>query len=196
MTLASHYLIVGLGNPGRRFRGNRHNVGFMLLDRYADRLHTSFSRVQSRAILAIEKSNDKKIILAKPQTMMNLSGEAVAPLFRYYKLQASDLLVVYDDLDLPLGRLRLRPAGGSGGHKGIHSIISSVGRDDFTRLRVGIGRPPGKLDPADYVLQDFRPAEKELLGATLGKAIECVDGWLNQGLQAAMTECNRENEID
>jgi PTH1 family peptidyl-tRNA hydrolase len=167
----------------------------MLLDRYADKMGISFSRVQSKALLTSQKSESGKLILAKPQTMMNLSGEAVAPLVRYYRLAVEHVLVIYDDLDLPHARLRLRPGGGSGGHLGISSIICRLGRDDFPRLRVGIGRPPGRLDPADYVLQDFSSQELNALELTFAKAIDCIDMWLHEGLQQAMTDCNQSSDL-
>ena len=132
---SSTYLIAGLGNPGREYKASRHNIGFMLLDQLAGRLDTSFSRVESRALVCKAKYDARSIILAKPQTYMNLSGQAVGALFKFYKIPLKNLMIVYDDVDLPFGKLRIRPAGGSAGQKGIQSIIDRLGTKDFPRLR-------------------------------------------------------------
>lgn len=184
------YLIVGLGNPGREFRANRHNVGFMAADRLAERLGTSFSRLESKALVAKADFNENRLILAKPQTYMNLSGQAVAGLARFYKIQNENLIVVYDDVDLPFGALRLRPGGGSGGHKGIASIIERLGTQDFPRLRIGIDRPPGRMEAADYVLQDFNSHEVESLPFILNRAAEAILFFIAQGVNAAMNKYN------
>jgi PTH1 family peptidyl-tRNA hydrolase len=146
------YLIVGLGNPGREYKDHRHNFGFMLVDRLCVRLNARGMKVQSRAIVISTKHNEQKLILAKPQTYMNLSGQSVQGLLRFYKLPLDHLLVAHDDLDLPFGTIRLRPGGGPGGQKGVGSIIQQLGTQDFPRLRMGIDHPPGRMDPADYVL--------------------------------------------
>lgn len=185
------YLLVGLGNSGRQYRGNRHNVGFQFVDALAERLRTSFSRVQFNALVADARWHEQRLYLAKPQTMMNRSGRAVGPLARYYRVPTDRMIIIYDDLDLPTGALRLRPGGGSGGHRGMESIIQEVGTQDFPRLRLGIGRPPGRMDPADYVLQDFSDSEREAMQITLREAVDCLERVLNEGLQAAMTHCNR-----
>jgi len=147
-------LIVGLGNPGRKYADNRHNVGFQCLDRLAEAWGLSFSRQKHKALLAQGQIAGLKVILAKPHTFMNLSGEAMERMARFYKVPPENILVIYDDLDLPVGRIRLRPEGGSGGHKGMQSIIEHLGSNGFPRLRVGIGRPTHG-DPVDYVLGDF-----------------------------------------
>ncbi len=185
------YLIVGLGNPGRTYARHRHNVGFMVVTHLAQRLGTSFRRLQHKALLAEARHQGQRLILAKPQTYMNLSGQAVAALVRFYKVPLERLLVVYDDLDLPPLTLRLRPKGGHGGHKGMRDIIQRLGDSDFPRLRVGIGRPPGRMDAAAYVLQDFSPAEQEALGPVLERATEGILLWISQGLPAAMNFINR-----
>lgn len=187
---AKRYLMAGLGNPGRRFRRNRHNVGFMLVDSLAEHLGTSFRKVQSKALLTQVRWGESKILLAKPQTMMNLSGQSVGSLVRYYRIPLERLIVVYDDLDLPHATLRLRSAGGSGGHKGLQSIIHHVGSQDFPRLRIGIGRPPGMMDPADYVLQDFTDDERETLEIALREAVDCLHDLVVEGVAIAMTRCN------
>jgi PTH1 family peptidyl-tRNA hydrolase len=184
------YLIVGLGNPGPQYRYNRHNIGFMLADRLAERLGVKFSRLESKALVTKGAHQGRRIVLAKPQTFMNLSGQAVGALVRFYKVPLSHLLIAYDDVDLPLGTLRLRPGGGSAGQKGMASIIERLGTQDFPRLRLGIGRPPGRMDAADYVLQDFSAAEKELLGPVLDRAAEAALVFVVEGLEAAMNRYN------
>lgn len=184
------YLVVGLGNPGREFRANRHNVGFMAADRLAERLGTSFSRLESKALVAKADFNGNRLILAKPQTYMNLSGQAVASLVRFYKIPLENLIVVYDDVDLPFGALRLRPGGGSGGHKGMASIIERLGTQDFPRLRIGVDRPPGRMEAADYVLQDFNSNQVESLPFILDRAVEALLFYVSQGLNAAMNKYN------
>lgn len=186
-------LIAGLGNPGRRYRRNRHNVGFMFVDALADELGTGFRRMQMKALTAEGRLEGRRLLLAKPQTWMNRAGESVAPLVRYYKVPYEDVLIVYDDLDLPQGAVRLRPAGGSGGHRGLESILRQIGSSDLPRLRIGIGRPPGQMDPADYVLQDFRESEWEAMKIALREAEECVRNMALEGIDKAMTECNRES---
>jgi PTH1 family peptidyl-tRNA hydrolase len=184
------FLIVGLGNPGREYVGSRHNLGFMVLDRLAARLGTSFGRVQAHALVAKGDHQERRIILAKPQTYMNLSGQAVESLARFYKVPLEHLLVVYDDVDLPLGTLRLRPDGGSAGQKGMRSIIERLGTQALPRLRVGIGRPPGRMEAAAYVLQDFSRQETELLPQILERAGEAVLVFVTRGLETAMNQYN------
>lgn len=184
------YLIVGLGNPGREYKENRHNVGFMLVDRLAARLGVSFSRVESRALVTRAETQGRRIILAKPQTYMNLSGGPVAALLRFYKIPRENLLVVYDDVDLPLGALRLRPGGGSAGQKGMKSIIDQLGSEEFSRLRIGIGRPPGRMDAAAYVLQDFSKSDLDLLQLTLDRAADAALAFVTEGLEPAMNQFN------
>ncbi len=184
------YLIVGLGNPGREYTGSRHNMGFMVLDRLAARLGTSFSRVQSHALVAKGEYQERRLVLAKPQTYMNLSGQAVESLRRFYKTPLEQLLVVYDDVDLPLGTLRLRPDGGSAGQKGMNSIIERLGTQALPRLRVGIGRPPGRMEAAAYVLQDFSRQEAEVVPHILERASEAILVFVTRGLEAAMNLYN------
>jgi PTH1 family peptidyl-tRNA hydrolase len=184
------YLIAGLGNPGREYAANRHNVGFMLVDRLAARLGASFSRLESKALVCKSEYQGRRMILAKPQTYMNLSGQAVGGLLNYYKVPLENLLVAYDDVDLPLGTLRLRPGGGSAGQKGMKSIIERLGNQDFPRLRIGIDRPPGRMDAAAYVLQDFNRQQAELLPPVLERGVEAVLVYVTLGLEAAMNQFN------
>lgn len=185
-------LIVGLGNPGREYALTRHNAGFMVIDRLAGSLGAPVDKKMFKALVGQGLISGQKVIMAKPQTYMNLSGEAVAPILNWYKLEASDLLVIYDDLDLPPGRLRLRPGGGAGGHKGVQSIIQQLGTDNFTRIRVGIGRPeePG-YDTADFVLGRFNLQEAELIDQALTVAVEALRCIIGEGLDYAMNLYNR-----
>ncbi|KAF0108900.1 MAG: peptidyl-tRNA hydrolase PTH1 family [Anaerolineaceae bacterium] len=184
------YLIAGLGNPGREYRENRHNVGFMLVDRLAVKLNARFTRLQSRALVASAVYMERKIILAKPQTFMNLSGQSVQGLMHFYKLPLENLLIAHDDLDLPLGAIRIRPDGGSAGQKGMESILQRLGTDEFARIRLGIGRPPGQMQAPDYVLQDFSNAELTVISETLSRAADAALEFVVNGLDAAMNKYN------
>ena len=175
-------LIVGLGNPGREYAGNRHNVGFQCLDRLAAAWGLSFSRRKHKSLLAEGQLAGRRVILAKPQTFMNLSGQAVERLVRFYQLPPENILVIYDDLDLPMGKIRLRPKGGSGGHRGMKSIIEHLGTDNFPRLRVGIGRPTHG-DPVDYVLSDFTSDQRIAMEEVYGRVVSAVELWLVEGLR-------------
>lgn len=192
--IPSPFLIVGLGNPGRQFIKDRHNIGFMVLNEIAKGMGLQFGRVHRKALITDGKMNGQKVILAKPQTYMNKSGESVASLKRTFKIQPEHLLVVFDDLDLPLGTIRLRPDGGSGGHRGMRSMIESLGTPVFPRMRLGIGRPPHQMQPADYVLQAFTEAELPLLEIILRRAKECVETFIGQGIEMAMTRFNSKPE--
>lgn len=189
------YLIVGLGNPGREYKDTRHNLGFMLVDRLCVRLDARGMKVQSKAIVITAQHNGMKLILAKPQTFMNLSGQSVQGLLRFYKLPLENLLVAYDELDLPPHTIRIRPGGGPSGHNGVKSIIQQLGTQDFPRLRIGIDRPPGRMDAAAYVLQEF--SQKELLAysETLDRAADAALTFVSDGLNAAMNKFNG-NAID
>ena len=183
-------LIVGLGNRGREYARHRHNVGFMTADRWAAAHALSFNKIQHHAILAAGRSGERRVIVAKPQTYMNESGRAVGALLRFYKIPVERLLVIFDDLDLPFGAIRLRADGGAGGHNGMRSIIQHLGGNDFARLRVGIGRPPGRMDPAAFVLQDFNRAEAAELDALLDRAGQAIDTFLTAGITTAMNQFN------
>ena len=187
----SHHILVGLGNPGREYSGTRHNVGFMLIDRLAVRLEARGMRLQSGALVTTARYEGQKILLAKPQTYMNLSGRSVQGLARFYKSPLEHLLVAYDDLDLPLGTLRLRSGGGPGGQKGMASTIESLGSKDVSRLRIGIGRPPARMDPAAYVLQEFSETELETISEVLGQAEEAALVFVGEGIEVAMNRFNR-----
>ena len=183
-------LIVGLGNPGRKYAGNRHNAGFHCLDRLADAYHMAFDGKRDKAELAIGRIAGRRVILAKPQTYVNGSGESVGALARFYKVEPGDVLVIYDELDLPQGTIRLRPRGSSGGHRGMQSIIEHLGTREFPRLRVGIGRPPGKMEPKAYVLQDFGAEELVVMEEVYRRAITAVETLIQEGVQDAMNRFN------
>ena len=187
---AEFYLIVGLGNPGPKYAANRHNVGFMCLERLAAAHGLTFDKQQKKARVALGVIHRRRVVLAQPQTFMNDSGQAVAPLAQFYRVPPERLLIVYDDLDLPPGTVRIRPEGGSGGHKGMRSIIDQVSDQNFARLRIGIGRPPGQMDPAAYVLQDFSADENLLVAETLDRAMAAVETWLVEGAEMAMSRHN------
>jgi PTH1 family peptidyl-tRNA hydrolase len=184
------FLLIGLGNPGREYRDNRHNAGFMLIDRLAVRLNACGIKLQSKAIVTSAVYEDQKLILAKPQTYMNLSGHSVQGLANFYKLPLDRLLVAHDDLDLPFGTIRMRPGGGPGGQKGVASAIERLGTKDFARLRIGIGRPQGRMDPADYVLQDFPRDAMSTLSEILDHAADAVLVFVKEGLDSAMNKFN------
>lgn len=184
------YLIVGLGNPGREYKESRHNVGFMLLDRLTVLLDAQTLRLQSKALVSPAAYGGTKVLLARPQTYMNLSGDSVGSLARFYKVPLGRLLVAHDDMDLPLGVIRLRPGGGAGGQKGVASAIERLGTADFARLRIGIGRPPGRMDPARYVLERFSNEELEGLGVVLDRAAGAALLFVRGGIQAAMNQYN------
>jgi PTH1 family peptidyl-tRNA hydrolase len=185
------YLIVGLGNPGREYSGSRHNVGFMVVDRLAEKLETSFRKVKMNALITAVRHNGERIIMIKPQTFMNLSGQAVSSFIRFYKLPLENVLVVYDDVDLPFETLRLKPDGGDAGQRGVRSIIQQLGTKSFPRLRVGIDRPPGRMEVSDYVLQKFSAAEKGVLPFILDTASGAVLHFIDHGLNQAMTIYNQ-----
>ncbi len=183
-------MIVGLGNPGREYKDTRHNIGFMLIDRLTIRLDARGMKVQSKAIVINAQYEGLKLILVKPQTFMNLSGQSVQGLLNFYKLPRENLLVAHDDLDLPFCTLRIRPGGGPGGQKGIASTIQQLGTQDFPRLRMGIDRPPGKMDAAAYVLQEFSGKELLLVSEMLDRAADAALTFAKQGLNAAMNKFN------
>jgi PTH1 family peptidyl-tRNA hydrolase len=189
MTLDT-FLLIGLGNPGREYQTNRHNFGFMLIDRIAVRINARGLKVQSKAIVTSGIYQDRKLILAKPQTYMNLSGQSIQGLANFYKLPLENLLVAHDDLDLPFGTIRMRPGGGPGGQKGIASAIERLGTKDFARLRLGIGRPPGRMDPSAYVLQDFSRDEVKVLSEVLDRAADAALEFVLNGLDKAMNKYN------
>jgi PTH1 family peptidyl-tRNA hydrolase len=182
------WLVAGLGNPGPGYAGNRHNAGFMVADVLAGRLRASFKRDRSRAAVATGRLAGWPVTLAKPQTFMNLSGGPVASLRSFFKLPPGRIVVVHDELDIPFGTIRLKLGGGDNGHNGLRSVTSALGTRDYFRVRVGIGRPPGRMDPADFVLHDFSAAEKKLVPELLERSADAVEALLERGLAAAQNE--------
>lgn len=188
-------LIVGLGNPGTGYSNNRHNIGFMCLNHFARNHGIQFDKKQGLARVGTGEVADNKVVLARPQTFMNASGESVIRLVDKYKISPDNLIVVHDDMDLPTGKMRIRLDGGAAGHKGIKSIIACVGSGDFIRVRVGIGRPASddyekKNDVIDYVLGDFTPDEKQIIATILPQVSEALLYLLTEGLIAAMNKYN------
>jgi PTH1 family peptidyl-tRNA hydrolase len=183
-------LIVGLGNPGREYLRSRHNVGFLCVDGLTKRWGFAFGRQRARAEVADGNFRGQRVILAEPQTYMNNSGESVRGLTRMYGIEPNNLLVVYDDMDLPFGRIRLRDQGSSGGHRGIQSIIDSLGTNQFPRLRIGVGRPPAGAEPIDHVLKSFSLSEMTELAVILNRVAGGIELFLTDGLVAAMNVLN------
>jgi PTH1 family peptidyl-tRNA hydrolase len=183
-------MIVGLGNPGSEYARSRHNVGFVVVDAVAKQAGLKFSHRWAHALVAVGRVAGRDAALAKPQTFMNLSGDSVRSLLRHAHIGPEAILVVYDDLDLPLGRIRIRERGSSGGHRGVQSIIDRLASDAFPRLRVGIGRPEPR-DAADYVLAGFTPEERPALDDAIARSAAAVEVFLAEGLPAAMNRYNR-----
>lgn len=186
-------LIIGLGNPGRQYAQTRHNIGFMVIDYLAEKLGISVDRAKFKSLVGEGFAGTQKIILAKPQTFMNLSGEAVYDMIGWYKTSYEDILVIYDDIDLPLGKLRLRMKGSAGGHNGMKSIIYLLQSDEFPRLRIGLGRPEDpRIDSADFVLGKFNEQEAEIITEAIRNAGEAVLKIFSAGVEGVMNEVNRE----
>ncbi len=184
------FLIAGLGNPGREYRDSRHNFGFMVLDRLAERLGVHFEKEQQKALITTALHEGRKLLLVKPVTYMNESGKAVVPLLHYYKIPQEKLLVIHDDMDLPFGTLRIRPNGSNGGQKGMGSIITQLGNQNFCRIRCGIGHPPGQMEVVDFVLNKFGKEDEELLPSILDKAASCALDFVTQGTTYCMNHYN------
>lgn len=182
------WLVVGLGNPGKEYAGNRHNVGFMVADLLASRLGARFGR-HRRAFAEVGEgrlgygADAPRVVLAKPLTYMNLSGGPVAALSQFYKVPLGQVVAVHDELDLPYGQVRAKAGGGEGGHNGLRSMSKSLGSRDYLRIRFGIGRPPGRQDPADYVLSDFAPVERKEVDFLVDRAADMVESVMARGLE-------------
>jgi len=170
--------IVGLGNPGRKYKQTRHNIGFMVIDELLERHNWKANKTKFNGDYAMELLHDNKVILLMPQTYMNLSGESIRPLMEYYGVEREDLLVIYDDLDLPTGKIRLREKGGHGGHNGVRSTIDQLGTKEFKRIRVGIGRPTSPVPVVDYVLGKFPKEQKEDVALSIKNSADACESWL------------------
>jgi len=188
--MTERFLIVGLGNIGKEYATTRHNIGFWVADELARRYDMTFGKKERKAVCADGTIQNKRVLIAKPQTYMNLSGEAVRALCDFYKIPNTQVIVVHDDLDLPLGTLRIRPTGSAGGQNGVKSIIQHLGTQEFTRVRCGIGRPPGRQDPAAYVLQAFNGDDAITAAIMRDHAAYAVETWLRDGLEMAMNKHN------
>ncbi len=187
-------VVVGLGNPGKKYERTRHNVGFDTLAQLADCHSVVSFKSQFEAIVREFSFADDKVLLVAPQTYMNLSGRSVAALVKFFKLPASDVLVVCDDINLPVGRLRMRGAGSAGGQKGLQDIIQRLNTQEVPRLRMGVGRPPVGFSAADYVLGRFRPEEAEVISQAVQTAVNGIECWIQNGLEIAMNQVNAPGE--
>jgi len=189
------YVIAGLGNPGPKYQWTRHNAGFLFLDRLAHLENLSITRKSFSGLVGEWTYQDNRLILLKPQTFMNLSGQAVMPALQFYKIPLSQLIVIHDELDIPFGSVRLKQGGGHGGHNGLRSIMEQLGKGDFTRLRIGIGRSPHG-DTSSYVLGNIPPAEMETLPRVLDGGLEMLETMLKEGLPKAMSLFNNKNYLE
>jgi PTH1 family peptidyl-tRNA hydrolase len=183
-------IVVGLGNPGPEYEHTRHNVGFLVVDLLAENLRAAYWKDQAGAKVAVVRFGGDELVLAKPQAFMNVSGSAVVKLAEFYEADAGDIIVVHDDLDLAPGRIACKRGGGHGGHNGLRSVHEKLGSDAYLRVRVGIGRPPGRMDAADYVLQPLKGAALEELEASVPAAAQAVLHVLEHGIESAMQEYN------
>ncbi len=185
-------IIVGLGNPGRAYERTRHNAGFMAIDELARGLRFDLSREKYHACIGTGRIGEVEVLLAKPQTYMNESGRSVGAILRYVRVKHPDLIVVHDELDLPLGSVRVKVGGGHGGHNGLRSIIEHIGTPDFIRVRVGVGRPSNGLDAADYVLSAFTADERKTAAGAFERAAETVRAIVLEGAAGAMNRFNKQ----
>jgi PTH1 family peptidyl-tRNA hydrolase len=181
-------LIVGLGNPGPGYAGNRHNVGFMVLDELARRVGGRFTSHKAGADVLETRLTGRRVVLARPRSFMNVSGSAVAGTARFFTIPPTDVVVVHDDLDLDHGVLKLKRGGGEGGHNGLRSISACLGTRDYLRVRFGIGRPPGRMDPVDFVLSDFSTVQRRELDLLVARCADAVEQLLAQGLGATQNQ--------
>ena len=182
------FLIAGLGNPGKKYAATRHNIGFKVVDQIAETLDTEFRRMQSNAMVTSSQYLSNKVILIKPRTFMNNSGQAVSALVRFYKIELKNLLVIYDDADLDFETIRLKPEGSSSGQQGMESIIKSLGTDKIPRLRIGIGRPPGRMPTPNYVLQPFTNEEQEALPFLIERARNAALMFMAEDIESTMKQ--------
>jgi len=187
------YVIVGLGNPGRKYEQTRHNIGFITLDQFAQKHGIKINRLKHKALIGEGQIAGEKVVLVKPQTFMNLSGNSVREVFSYYKPDLQNLILIYDDVDLPTGKLRIRKNGSAGTHNGMRSVIYDLGADGFPRIRIGIGSSQ-QMELADFVTGGFRKEEKEVMEAGVLRAVAALNCILESGIDAAMNEYNRKEE--
>ncbi|ELK43037.1 aminoacyl-tRNA hydrolase [Brevibacillus agri] len=183
-------VIIGLGNPGKKYEDTRHNAGFMAIDKISDKWGIPVAQNKFRALVGEGRVEGEKVLLVKPQTYMNLSGESVAEVLKFYKLTPDELVVIFDDLDLPTGQLRLREKGSAGGHNGIKSMIQHLGTQEFKRIKVGIGRPEPGRSVSDYVLQSFPAAERPQIQEAVGHAADAAAMWTREPFIKVMNHFN------
>lgn len=190
------YIIIGLGNPGRKYIGTRHNIGFDAVTRIADDYNISLNIKKHKAIIGTGFIEGEKVVLAQPQTYMNLSGESVRALVDYYKVDTEDIIVIYDDIDLDIGQLRIRRRGSAGGHNGIKDIIKHLGTQEFPRIKIGVGSKPKEWDLADYILSKFNDEENVIIRDALKQASDGVRTMITSGIGEAMNIYNKKQNID
>jgi PTH1 family peptidyl-tRNA hydrolase len=183
-------LVVGLGNPGPRYAGTRHNAGFLVVDLLAERIGGRFKAHRGRCDVVEARLGGVPVVLAKPKSYMNESGGPIVAISRFYKVPVERITIVHDELDLPFGTLRLKRGGGDGGHNGLRSATSALGSKEYARVRFGIGRPPGRQDPAEYVLRDFAAAERKEVAYLVDRAADAVEALVAEGLEAAQNKFN------
>lgn len=183
-------MIIGLGNPGKQYASTRHNVGFQAIDLLAEQLNAPAMQTKFNGMITTVHVGTEKVMLVKPLTYMNLSGECVRPLMDYYEIDGDEIVVIYDDLDLAPGKLRLRAKGGAGGHNGMKSLIAHIGTNEFNRIRVGVGRPDGPISVADYVLSAFSTDEQPLIQEAVERSASACRAWLNRPFLEIMNEYN------
>jgi PTH1 family peptidyl-tRNA hydrolase len=184
------FLVVGLGNPGPRYANTRHNAGFMVLEELGRRVGGSFKSHRSLCDICEGRLLDAGVVLAKPKSFMNESGGPIVSVSKFFSVPVAQIVVIHDELDLPLGTLRVKRGGGEGGHNGLRSASASLGSKDYVRVRVGIGRPPGRQDPADYVLKEFAKAERDELAFMIDRAADATESVISQGLEATQNAFN------
>jgi PTH1 family peptidyl-tRNA hydrolase len=183
--------IVGLGNPGKKYQHTRHNIGFMVIDELLHRHQADLNKSKFNGKYTVERIGGEKVMLLQPHTYMNLSGEAIRPLMDYYQIDSDDVLIIYDDLDLPAGKIRLREKGGHGGHNGIRSTIDHIGKD-FKRIRIGIGRPVTPMRVVDYVLGTFPETQREDVAHSISRAADACEAWIDKPFQTLMNTFNQD----
>ncbi len=187
------YLIVGLGNPGKEYSGTRHNVGFDVIDKLGERYNINISKQKYKALIGEGNIAGEKVVLVKPQTYMNLSGDSLVELMNFYKITCDNIIIVYDDTSIPTGQIRIRTAGSAGGHNGMKSIINRIKSDQFIRIRVGISEKPDGWDLADYVLSKFKKEELEAMTTSALDAIDAIEIMLKDSVLHAMNQFNKKN---
>lgn len=183
-------IVIGLGNPGKKYENTRHNVGFMMVDHLAAMWDVSMTQTKFKSLVGEGKRGMEKVLLVKPQTYMNLSGEAVRELVEFFKPDMQNVLIIYDDLDLPVGKIRLRAKGSAGGHNGMKSIIAHLGTDEFNRMKIGIDRPDKGKNVADYVLSSFTPTERPYINEAVKRGTEACDEWVTKSFLELMNRYN------